>query len=303
MRTISLQTARRLAVAAQRLTNPAPASGSMLDIIRQLGCLQLDPVSAVTPSHRLVLWSRLGGYDSAELDRLLWEDRRLFEYWAHAASIVLTEDYPIHRETMRRYARGETPWSRRVQGWVHENAALRAHVLRELRRRGPLPARVFEDRSAYAWASGGWNSGRNVDRMLAFLWMGGDVMVARRQSGHRWWDLSSRCLPAWTPRQRMSSAAVVHAAAQRSLRALGVAGAADISHHFISGRYPGLPLALRRLERQGTIIPVAIEREGATLDGSWYVHAEDLTRLDRIEAGDWLPRTTLLSPFDNLIRD
>ena len=171
MRRISVLSARRLAVAAQRLTGPPPGGKAMLEIVRQLGCLQLDPVSAVTPSHRLVLWSRLGAYDPAELDRLLWTDRRLFEYWAHAASIVLTEDYPIHRETMRRYARGETSWSGRVQGWVRENAALRAHVLQELRRRGPLPARVFEDRSAHAWASGGWNSGRNVDRMLAFLWM------------------------------------------------------------------------------------------------------------------------------------
>ncbi|MDQ6709658.1 MAG: winged helix DNA-binding domain-containing protein, partial [Candidatus Dormibacteraeota bacterium] len=115
--------------------------------------------------------------------------------------------------------------------------------------------------------------------------------------------LSSRCLPEWTPRQPMSSAAVVLAAAQRSLRALGVARAGDINHHFISDRYPGLPLTLQRLERQGTIVPVAIGGEGASLPGSWYVHAEDLALLDRIEAGDWQPRTTLLSPFDNLIRD
>ncbi|HEY8801911.1 MAG TPA: crosslink repair DNA glycosylase YcaQ family protein [Candidatus Dormibacteraeota bacterium] len=305
MRTISPRSARRLAVAAQRLTMPRPKADreSMLAVIRQLGCLQLDPVSAVTPSHRLVLWSRLGHYEQADLDRLLWEERRLFEYWAHAASIVLIEDYPIHRETMRRYRRAETPWARRVQGWVSENAALRAHVLREIRRRGPLPARVFEDRSAYAWASGGWNSGRSVDRMLAFLWMGGEVMVARRQGGHRWWDLSSRSLPDWTPRQRLTSTAVVYAAAQRSLRALGVARAGDINNHFIRGRYPGLLLALRRLERQGKIIPVAIDGNGTSLPGSWYVHAEDLALLDRIEGGDWQPKTTLLSPFDNLICD
>ncbi|GAC1478855.1 MAG: hypothetical protein PVSMB9_01750 [Candidatus Dormibacteria bacterium] len=216
---------------------------------------------------------------------------------------MLTEDYPIHHETMRRYRRGETPWARRVQGWVKENRALRAHVLREIRRRGPLPARVFEDRSAHAWASSGWNSERNVDRMLAFLWMGGEVMVARRQGGHRWWDLTSRCLPQWTPRERMTSTAVVHAAAQRSLRALGVARAGDINHHFISDRYPGLVTTLQRLEREGAIVPIAIAGPGATLAGSWYVHAADMALLDRIEAGDWQPKTTLLSPFDNLIRD
>lgn len=275
----------------------------MLAVIRQLGCLQLDPVSAVTPSHRLVLWSRLGRYDQADLDRLLWQERRLFEYWAHAASIVLTEDYRIHNVTMRQYARAETPWSRRVQGWVAENAALRTQILRQLRRNGAQPARAFEDRSIRPWATSGWNAGRNVDRMLAFLWLKGDLMVARRQGGHRWWDLADRCLPEWTPRQRMSSAAVVNAAAQRSLRALGVARAVDIQNHFIRGRYPGLTEVLRRLEGAGTILPLAVGDEMTTLPGSWYVHAADLSVLDRIEAGDWDPVTTLLSPFDNLICD
>ena len=303
MRRISLLSARRLAVAAQRLTGPPPGGGAMLEIVRQLGCLQLDPVSAVTPSHRLVLWSRLGGYQQAELDRLLWQERSLFEYWAHAASIVLTEDYPIHRHTMRQYSRGETPWARRVQGWVTDNRALRAHVMGELRRHGPLPARAFEDRSAYAWASGGWNSGRNVDRMLAYLWTSGYVMVARRQAGHRFWDLASRCLPDWTPRQRITPTAVVRTAAQRSLRALGVARPIDIQNHFIRGRYPRLSLALRRLEREGLIQQLEVEDGGRLSPGPWYIHAQDISLLDRLEAGDWQPRTTLLSPFDNLICD
>ena len=305
MRTISPRSARRLAIAAQRLTNPRPEPGlaSMLALIRQLGCLQLDPVSAVTPSHRLVLWSRLGAYQQADLDRLLWEERRLFEYWAHAASIVLTEDYPIHRETMRRYARAETPWSGRIQTWVAANDALRRHVLGELGRHGPRPARTFEDRSERAWASSGWTSGRNVDRMLAYLWLKGDVMVAGRQAGHRLWDLKDRCLPDWAPRERLSTSAVVRRAAQRSLRALGVASVADIQNHFIRDRYPGLSPALRSMERAGTIVPVDIAGEGGSMPGAWYVHASDLPLLERIEAGDWQPRTTLLSPFDNLICD
>ncbi len=305
MRTISIRSARRLAIAAQRLTNPRPQpdAESMLALIRQLGCLQLDPISTVAPSHRLVLWSRLGRYEGADLDRLLWEDHRLFEYWAHAASIVLTEDYPIHRETMRRYGRGETPWARRIQAWIASNGALRRHIIGELRRHGPQPPRVFEDRSTRAWSSSGWTAGRNVDRMLAFLWLKGDVMVAGRQGGHRLWDLKDRCLPDWTPRQRMSPSGVVRAAAQRSLRALGVASPTEIRSHFIRDRYPGLPLALRGLEREGTILPIEIRDAGASMPGPMYIHAADLPLLDRIEAGEWQPLTTLLSPFDNLICD
>jgi len=275
----------------------------MLEVIRQLGCLQLDPVSAVTPSHRLVLFSRLGNYQQADLDRLLWEERSLFEYWAHAASIVLTEDYPIHRELMRQYARGDTSWSRRVKDWVRENDALRRRVLGQIRRNGAQPAGAFDDNSARAWVSGGWNSGRNVDRMLAYLWLRGDLMVARRQGGHRWWDLANRCLPDWTPRQRISTSSVVRTAAQRSLRALGIARPRDIEAHFIPGRYPGLSLILARLERDGVIMPVSLEDRDKRMTGPWYIHSEDVPLLDRIESGDWRPRTSLLSPFDNLIRD
>src|SRR5438034_2020656 len=107
IRAITPQTARRLAIARQRLAGPAPAPdrAGIMEVTRDIGCLQLDPISVVARSHQLVLWSRLGPYDLAELDVLLWRERRLLEYWAHRASIVLTEDYPIHSWLMRRYPR------------------------------------------------------------------------------------------------------------------------------------------------------------------------------------------------------
>ena len=102
---LSLGEARRLAVRSQHLAGPPPAAGidGMRQVLRGLRVLQLDPVNVVARSHLLVLWSRLGGFDRDDLDTLLWRERWLFEYWAHAASIVLTEDYPIHRVMMRAY--------------------------------------------------------------------------------------------------------------------------------------------------------------------------------------------------------
>src|SRR5213593_1603889 len=96
IRTITASAARRLVIAKQRLSGPQPPPDreGIMEVARDLGCLQLDPISVVARSHLLVLWSRLGTYDREELDALLWQERRLFEYWAHAASIVLTEDYP-----------------------------------------------------------------------------------------------------------------------------------------------------------------------------------------------------------------
>ena len=304
MRVISPTVARRLAITSQRLAGrPAPGDADgILQTVRQLGCLQLDPVSVVAPTHRLVLWSRLGPYNLTALSALQWDTRQLFEYWAHAASIVPTDDYPIHRRLMLAWQRRESPWPRFMQ-WVADNAGLKRYIIGELRRRGPLLSRTLEDRATRAWPSSGWTSGRNVDRMLSYLWLSGTAVVAGRENGHRIWDLAERWLPDWTPKQRLSASEVVRRAALRSLGALGVARAIDIQRHFIRYRYEGLDGILKRLQAEDEITPVHI-RDGPTAwKGSWYIRTADLPLVDHLEAGEWQPRTTLLSPFDNLICD
>jgi uncharacterized protein YcaQ len=304
-RTITLATARRLALRRQRLARPSePAADGIVGVVRDLGCLQLDPIAVVARSHLLVLWSRLGAFDPVELDRLLWEDRRLFEYWAHAASIVLTEDYPIHSYLMRRYGSGNLKRHQKLRAWLEANEPLRRSVLRELRRRGPVRSRDLAGGEAVDWVSGGWTRGRNVTQMLDYLWTKGRIMVVRRDGLEKYWDLSERFLPDWTPRQRLSEREVTRRAAQRSLRALGVATVNDIRQHFTPGRYPELPSVLGEFERAGRIVRVRVvdEVEG-DLPGRWFLHQDDLPAVEDIERGDWQPRTTLLSPFDNLIRD
>lgn len=294
---------RGMAVVAQGLGGPlppAPGREDVFDMVRRIRCLQLDPISVVARSHLLVLWSRLGSYDRADVDALLYQERRLFEYWAHAASIVLTQDYPIHRLRMRSYAREDDLWDRRVRQWIEDNAALRRSILRQLRRRGPIPSRALEDRVEVAWTSTGWTNERNVERMLAFLWGEGRIMVAGRDGGQKTWDLAERCLPDWTPRERLSQRQAVLRATEVSVRALGVARPAHVRQYFVPGRFDGLDRALHELERAGRIVRVAV---GDGLPGPWYVHADNMAPLDRVAAGEWERRGTLLSPFDNMIRD
>ncbi len=305
IRTITRQTVRRLAVTRQRLAGdlPSPIPEAMLDVVRDLGCLQLDPISAIARSHLLVLWSRLGVYDPADLDRLLYEDRQLFEYWAHVASIVLTEEYPVHHWRMRNYVSTDfgNPWSKRVRDWVAENQALHDFVLAELREKGAMLSREIEldGVNPKHWVSSGWTGGRNVSRMLDFLWSRGDIMVAGRSGVQKRWDLAERCLPDWTPRDQLDDTQVVAYAAQKAIRALGAATPQQIKQHYTRGRYPNLPKVLKTLEKDGKIVRVQVGDQ----KGDWYVHADDLPLLDQIEAGDFEPRTTLLSPFDNLICD
>jgi uncharacterized protein YcaQ len=315
VRTISAATARRLAITRQRLAGKTtkPTADGILDVVKDLGFLQLDPTNVVAPSHQLVVFSRVGPYAPKHLETLLWDERRLFESWAHAASIVVTEHYPIYRWIMHRIATGKGFWhgftpsgerqSQRVLAWMKANDSLRRSMLRQIRDRGPLPSRAFEDQSTGAWRSSGWNNGRNVGMMLFYLQMMGELMVAGRSGGQKLWDLSERHLPPWTPKTRLGESAIVRWAAEISLRALGVASPADIRENFIRWKYVNLPAALAYLEEQGRIVPVSVQDDDQPWTGPWYVHADDLALLERIEAGDWNPRTTLLSPFDNLIID
>jgi uncharacterized protein YcaQ len=143
--------------------------------------------------------------------------------------------------------------------------------------------------------------------MLDFLWTQGIIMVAGRKGGQKMWDLAERVLPEWTPHEELPEREVVRRSAQRSLRALGVGTQKHIINSFTRNRYWELPSVLRDVEAEGIIHRVEIDAEGKQWRGPWYVHGEDLPLLEALSNGDvnsaWQPRTTLLSPFDNLIAD
>ena len=285
MTRLSLDEARRLAVAGQLLDEPRPRS--ILEVVESLGSLQMDPTSAVERSERLVLWSRLGNYDRAELERLRWETRELFDYWAH---IVPASDYAIHRETMRRYPRGAYARSNYIHEWLAANQGFRRYVLRELRRRGPLRSRELEDRAELPWKTGGWNDGKSLGIMLETLWDGGKIGIARRDGNERLWDLAERVFP--TDQPRLPSGEIARRVLDRQLRRFGVARAKELGRVF-DGWVPGRERALKALIREGRLVPVEIDG----LDGGHLAHAELLEGAPRD------PRSTLLSPFDRLVYD
>ncbi len=300
---------RRLAVEVQRLgreSPPATAEG-ILGLVRQLGALQLDADAAVAPNQQLVLFSRLGGYGPRVLDRLLWHDRSLFEYFAHAASIVPTADFALHRLLMGSWAHGDSAWDRRVRTWLEANAPLRDSILERLAAEGPLRTGDFELVPGPPWQSTAWPIARNVERMLEFLWIQGVIVPAGRRRGQRVWELMQRWLPDEVSGRQPPAPALLRAAVERSLRSLGVATMRQIEANFIRYRYPGLADILQGLEAGGRIVRVRVAATAAEAGwpGSWWVHADDVPQLRRISgaADEWTGRTTLISALDNLIAD
>jgi uncharacterized protein YcaQ len=218
MARVTLEEARRIAVRAQLLDGSAT---SVLDTIRRLGFLQLDPIATVAPAHQLVLWSRLGAYDISELDRLLWEERKLFEWNAHIWPI---ESYPLIRAQMRR-KRERYAWERRGTEFLRVNAGYRRYVLRELERDGPLLSRELADHSVRTWRSHGWHGNRNVAVMLDLLHARGAVAIVGRRNGQRLWDLAKRWYPPGAETIPLREANRL--LAEKRFRALGVRQTAD----------------------------------------------------------------------------
>jgi uncharacterized protein len=186
MREVPVEEARRIAVRAQALDGTA---GGVLETVRRLGFLQLDPISSVAPPQHLVLWSRLGSWDTAELDRLLWKERKLVEWRAFLYPI---EDLPILRAFMRRRDR---PIDQRVIEWTKARAPYRRHVLKELRERGPLLSREIADAPSHKREDHRWWGQRQMGLMLELLSARGEVAVVGRRGKQRVWDLAERWYP------------------------------------------------------------------------------------------------------------
>lgn len=297
---------RRLAVTRQRLagSRPSASKDGVLEIFRDLRAVQIDPLRAVERTQLLVLFSRLGPFDPALLDQLQQEDRAIFEAWAHAASYVLTEDYPLHYHWMHPLIEGGV-WGQRVRDWMEANDALRQHVLDRLAAEGPLATADFEDMAIVPWESTGWNAGRNVTRMLDFLNGNGQVLAVGRSGNNKFWHLTEKWLHEWADHEPWSEEQVVRTSIEHSLRGLGVATVKQIKNHFVRGRYPDLETHLMALVEAGIVVPVQVVDDlGQPLKDDWYVHAQDLPTLEALHRGEgWQPRTVFLSPFDNLICD
>ncbi|HEX4704973.1 MAG TPA: crosslink repair DNA glycosylase YcaQ family protein [Pseudonocardiaceae bacterium] len=274
MHELSRVDARRLAVRAQGLAGSSV--GGLLDVVRRLTLLQVDPTGAVAPSADLVAWSRLGSsYAPAELVAAL-EGRTLLEL---RAMIRPAEDLALYRAEMAEWFAGDglSGWQAGQRNWVRANDACRLDILDRLGSSGPLTSRELPDTCVRPWGSSGWTNNRNVSQMLEFMVKRGEVAVAGRRRRDRLWDLAARVYP---DDPVLPADEALRIRDERRLRSLGIARA----------RGPECPVEPADVGAAG---------EPAVVDGvrgEWRV---DPSLLGQPFQG----RAALLSPFDRLIHD
>ncbi len=301
----SARAVRRLAVTKQHLAGALPTKATkedILSIVRDLCYVQWDPVSIVAPSHIISLWSRLGRFRLSDLDRLLWNERKLFEHWTPTASIVLTEDYPLYLSLMGRYPKSLSgSWrSHEVKAtkFLAEHKELRRRILGELKK-GPLQINQFEEHLRTKRKEEAWTPRSDVSEMLFHLLMSGDVMVVGHQGNQNIWGLTEGFLPDWVDKEELTEEEFERQAAERAIRALGTAAPSEINYYFVRGRYLNLKGTLRALLEESAIHRVNVE--GFETRDERYVHDRDVSLLESVDSDDWEPRVSLIAPFDNLI--
>jgi uncharacterized protein YcaQ len=289
---LSAPQARRIALAAQGFTDPAPGGATDLRhlrrVLRRLHLIQMDSVNVLRRAHFMPLYSRLGPYPPGLLERAAYQrPRELFEFWGHEASLITVDLQPLFRWRMERardYAWGS------VTRIIDQEPDLVDRVLDEVRRRGPITAAEIEHDAPRSTDQWGWNWSM-VKRALEWLFYTGQVTAAERTTSFaRRYDLPERVLPravmeAPTPAPEDAFRALVGLSA----RALGVAAEGELRDYF---RLPvaGFRRALAELVEDKVLLPVSVR--------GWkqqaYLH-HDARLPRRVQAA------TLVSPFDPLI--
>jgi uncharacterized protein YcaQ len=286
----------------QRLTmpngaEPDPTLEAIRSLVRQLGVVQIDTLYVVQRSHYLVLWSRLGNYDPADFDRLVYgpAHRCLFEGWHHAACILPLEAYRYQIPHQQRLRVEPASWSAK---WLAEAGSreLIQSVLERVRNEGALRVADFKYDGP---KRDSWWDWRPAKHALEHLYSWGDLMIANRINFQRVYDLTERVLPDWVD-------TTAPTAEERDRhwveQAVFTFGACEVGQ---AGDYTWLKRSRARphvaaLLTEGVLLPI----EAELADGKVrevLIHRDNLPLLEQAVAGDLLARrTTFLSPFDSL---
>jgi uncharacterized protein YcaQ len=287
---LSLAEARRIALAAQGFDHARPRGGvnahHLRGTIRQLGLLQIDFVNVLVPAHYQVPFSRLGPYETSLLDDLVYRRREFTEQWAHEASILPVESWPLLGHRMEKHR--VRPYG--FEAFLERHPRYVKRVLDEVRARGPLSADGLpEPEGVSRRIPGAWHGGVPRAVLEALFGRGALAVAERRPNFARVFDLAERLIP---PKHRRRE--VGHAEAQRELvrlaaRSHGVGTAVDLADYYRMPVREARP-RIEELVGSGDLREVRVEgwREPA------YLHRE--ARLPRR-----INASALLSPFDPVV--
>jgi uncharacterized protein YcaQ len=297
----SLSTARTLALCTQGLADShqvatSVSSAEIQKMVERLGCVQIDTLNLVRRSHYLVLWSRMGSYNPADLDALIYSpgQRQLFEGWQRVASIITLKDYRYQLPRMLRmrqnHSEGFLKWFDR------EGHELMDTVLERVRNEGALRAADFE---YHGPKLGSWWAWKPAKTALEYLFAFGDLMITDRFNFQRVYDLTERVLPAWVDASPPTIEQRDRYWMEQAALALGICQPKQLIgyNYFKQGSVRSV---LEALVKEQVLVTIEVQLQDSEKD-YYLVHRDYLGLLQQIADGAIrAERTTFLSPLDNL---
>jgi len=272
-------------------THSEPSESDVLQIIRQMGVLQIDTISVVNRSPYLVLWSRLGNYEPVWLEKT-HENGELFEYWAHANCFIPMEDYPFFRRKMLERA---THWWQ-VSEWVNNHQEMIEFVKEAIKKKGPQKSSDFPKRSG---VNNGWWDWKDEKIALDMLWTRGDLMIPFRKNFQRYYDLRENVIAHIPDEEIPSLDKVNNFLVEKTIQILGATKLNWIADYY----------RLKKNEVQNSVRFLLDKQKIFTIDSEDFpegilVHKENLSLMDQAMNRNLKAKhTSFLSPFDPLIWD
>lgn len=262
----------------------------MARVIERLGYVQIDTISVVDRAHHHVLKTRVPNYSEQLLDQLVRRDKRVFEYWSHAAAYLPLTEYRFTLPMMEGFRRSR---EREV------DPDLADEVIARIRHEGPLQSKDFEP--PLGKRSQGWWDWKPAKRTLEHLFLSGRLMIARREGFQKVYDLTEHVLPAETDTTMPTLEEWHRFLALRVVRAYGIASARNITtacrtigQMIKQPLRDGLLTATDSLLADGELEPVACDGQ------TWYTLPG---AVDQIPTRLPPRRITFLSPFDHAVID
>jgi len=303
MTTYPLAAVRAMALHAQGLATsnhagPSPALETIQKTVELVNYVQIDTLNLIQRSQYIALWSRLGSYQTADFDRLVYspDERKLFEGVQSVAAIIPLKDF--------RYQLGQKDRGREtlLRWYVHMLDQEGSHdlvpmVLERIRQEGALRAADFEYKGP---KRGSWWDWKPAKIALEYLFVKGDLMVTNRVNFQRIYDLTERVLPDWVDTTPPTQEERDRHWVEQGLVAMGICQPAQVAEYGFHMRKAYPKAIWAEMLKQEVVVPV----EGILADGETHELVVHRDRLDALQqAADGAisaSRTTFLSFFDSL---
>ncbi len=287
MASTSARKLKRIALAAQGLTSHRPFGRGLAGThraMKHLGYVQIDAISVINRAHLHTLWNRVPDFSESHLNRLIGQ-RKVFEYWFHAASYLPMRDFRYALPRMQAIKNGKRHWG------LNEDTRVLHGVMERITLEGPLKARELSTMRPKGNSPGWWNF-CPIKRALAQLQMQGDLIVVGREGFEKSYELPERVIPSGIDTRVPSTNELAEHLVDTGLRSHGLVGVSELVHLRRDNALRTAALKiLKDREAAGNLVKLKVEGT------PYYASAEILDTSVRLARR----QVRLLSPFDNAL--